>query len=172
MNAKTKSIAIIIGTLLVGIIIGSLGTGAIFSSRVAEIQALREDDGMSRFLEGMITPTDDAQQEEIRKVLRETQRRHMEIRRSVASEHQAVFTDMRAALSQILNEEQKEALRQRVEADRKRRRGFMKRSGNGPPRFGGPPFDSTMGRKPFRRKRMGLNQGTDSLRVPADSSAF
>ncbi len=164
MNAKTKSIAIIIGTLLVGIIIGSLATGAIFSSRVAEIQALRQENGMSRFLERMIEPTDEAQLAEIQAVLQETERRHMEIRRSVATEHRDVLVDMKRSLDQILNDEQKAALSQRVEKERKRRKGFMR--GEGPPRFGAPPFDSTMGRKPFRRRMM----GRDSMRVPVDST--
>lgn len=167
MNAKTKSIAIIIGTLLVGIIIGSLATGAIFSSRVAEIQALRQENGMSRFLERMIEPTDEAQLAEIQAVLQATERRHMEIRRSVANEHRDVLVDMKNALDEILNEDQKAALSQRVEKERKRRKGFMR--GEGPPRFGGPPFDSTRARKPFGRR--GINRDSlRSLRVFADST--
>ncbi|MEM8485225.1 MAG: hypothetical protein AAF564_06725 [Bacteroidota bacterium] len=167
MNAKTKSIAVILGTLLVGVIIGSLATGAIFSNRVAEIQALRKENGMSRFLERMIEPTDEAQQAEIQAVLRETERRHMEIRRSVALEHRDVFVDMRRSLDQILNDDQKAALSQRVEKDRKRRKGFMR--GDGPSRFGGPPFDSTRARKPFGRR--GLNKDSlRSMRVYADST--
>lgn len=169
MNPKTKSIAVIIGTLLVGIIIGSLATGAVFSNRVAEIQALRAENGISRFLERMIEPTDEAQRAQIQAVLRETEQRHIEIRRSVATRHRDVIVDMRASLAEILNDEQKEVLRQRMEGERKRRKGFNR--GEGPPRFGGPPFDSTMGRRPFRRKGMG-GAGADSLRMPADSSDF
>ena len=71
MNARTKSILIIIATLLIGIAIGALGTGTILNQRVETLQALREDDGFMFFIERVVEPVDEAQQQEIRAVLKE-----------------------------------------------------------------------------------------------------
>lgn len=155
MTAKSKSIAIIVGTLLVGAIIGSLATGAVFSQRVAELQALRSENGLTPFLERVIEPTDDAQKKQIRAVLEKSARRQMEIRRSIAAEHREVFEEMREELSQILTDEQKAALRAWIETDRRQRRrlpppDMMRRPGD--PRFDRAPFDSTERRRPWRRR--------------------
>ena len=169
MTAKTKSIAIIIGILLVGVIIGSLATGAVFSQRVAELQALRNDNGLTPFLERVIQPTDEAQRKKIREVLEKSARQQMEIRRSIMMEHREIFEEMREELSQILTDEQKTELRAWLERDRRQRRGvsppeFMRRPGE--PRFEGAPFDSTGRRRPFRRRR--FESGEEAA---ADSSA-
>ncbi len=167
MNAKTKSIAIIIGTLLVGIIIGSLATGAIFSNRVSEFQALRMENGLTRFLEQIIEPTDEAQQAKIREVLDNTAAKQMGIRKSIADEHRAVFEEMREELSLILTPEQKTKLRAWMERDRRGRPGFP------PPGMGRPDGSRFDGRMPFdstdlRRPQRGFRQGGKPL--PVDST--
>ncbi len=168
MTAKTKSIAIIIGTLLVGVIIGSLATGAVFSQRVAELQALRNGNGMIPFLERIIEPTDEAQRKKIREVLEKSANQQMEIRRSIMLEHREIFEEMREELGQILTAEQKEDLQRWMERDRRQRRGlpqpeFMR---PGESRLERAPFDSTGRRKPFRRRRFG-----PEAVPPADSVA-
>lgn len=155
MTAKTKSIVIIIGTLIVGVIIGALATGAVFSQRVAEIQALRDENGMTRFLERVIEPTDEVQQEKIRAILKETASQQMEIRRSIALEHREIFQALRADLAEVLTPEQKIELRKWIEQDRRRRPGwpppeFNRREGD--LRFQRMPMDST-GKRERRWKR-------------------
>lgn len=169
MTAKTKSIAIVIGTLIVGIIIGALATGAIVSQRVAEFQALRSDFGLARFLERVIEPTDEAQREEIRDVLDDVAERQIEIRRSIASQHREMFEDMREDLSLILTPEQKQELRNWMERDRTRRPGPPPDFGRpGRARFGSP-FDSTRMRKPAFRRRFERGR-MDSTRLDSVAS--
>ncbi|MFK7845621.1 MAG: hypothetical protein AB8G77_09985 [Rhodothermales bacterium] len=169
MTAKTKSIVIIIGTLIVGVIIGSLATGAVFSQRVAEIQALRDENGMTRFLERVIKPKDEAQQKEIRAILKKTASQQMEIRRSIVMEHREVFQELRAELAEVLTPEQKVELREWIEQDRRRRPGwpppeFNRREGD--LRFQRMPMDST-GWKGRRWKR----RFEDDAPATADSTA-
>ena len=174
MTARTKSIAIIIGTLLVGVIIGALATGAVFSQRVAELQALRNENGVSRFLENVIEPTDDAQKERIREILEKTSESHMEIRRSMMMQHRDVFQEMRAELSLVLTDEQKVQMREWFEKDR------MKRPRLRPPGFAGPkggekrfqrmPPDSTGQRRaPWRMRERGAERVAPAP-VEADST--
>ena len=80
MNARTKSILIIVATLLLGIVIGALGAGTLFNQRVETLQALREDDGFMFFLERVVEPVDEAQRQEIRVVLKEASQRQLALR--------------------------------------------------------------------------------------------
>lgn len=164
MTAKTKSIAIIIGTLVVGIIIGSLATGAIHSQRVAEFQALRNDTGLTRFLERVIEPTDEAQREQIRAILNASARQQLELRRSIVLEHRQLFEDLQEDLAEILTDEQKQQLRRWMEDERQRRRttfspDVMRRPEEG--RLRRVPRDSAGRRIPPRR-----------FRPPADSAGI
>ncbi len=154
MTAKTKSITIIIGTLVVGIIIGSLATGAIYSQRVAEFQALRNDTGLTMFLERAIQPTDEAQRKQIRAVLDAAAQQQMELRRSSLLEHRQIMEDLREAMSDLLTDEQKQDLRRFMENERLRRPGlpppeFMRRPDD--PRFRRLQPDSLGRRFPRRR---------------------
>lgn len=115
-------------TLLVGVLIGALATGAILNQRVEELQALRRQGGVVRFMERIIEPTDARQRAELRAVLDEFASRQMEIRQATFEEHRALFNTLREELDEILTPEQKQDLRAWM--DRESRRG---------PRFVGPP---------------------------------
>ena len=130
MNARTKSIAIIVATLLVGVAIGALSTGAIVNQRVETLEALREEGGFMYFLERVIEPTDEKQREEIRDVLEDASKRQIEIRQNIVNEHRALFAEVRAELDEILTEEQKEKLQLWAERER-----AMRRPGRRPPGF-------------------------------------
>lgn len=112
---------IIVGTLVIGIAIGALSTGAILNQRVETLQALREDPGFMFFLERVIEPTDEAQREKIRVVLQEAAEKRKELRRSMIEEHRSLFVDIREELDQILTAEQKMKLRTFMEQEMKQR---------------------------------------------------
>ena len=149
MTTKTKSVLIILGTLLVGVIIGGLATSAIFSQRVGAIQALRMQGGLVHYLENVIEPVDESQREQIQALLESTGERQMEMRRNMFDENRAIFSEMRNELDEILTEEQKSRLREWVQ--RENREG---------PRFRPPEM-----RRPREGRRPGMRQ-----RVPRDSS--
>lgn len=147
MNARTKSILIIIATLLIGIAIGALGTGTILNQRVETLQALREDDGFMFFIERVVEPVDETQQQKIRAVLKEAAQKRRQIRRSVVEEHRTLFTEIRSELDQILTDEQKAKLKAWVENEMRK---------GGPYERKPPPF--------MRGRPDGF--GPDSARIP------
>ena len=118
----------------------------------------------------MIEPTDDAQKERICEILEKTSESHMEIRRSMMTQHRDVFQEMRTELLLVLTDEQKVQLREWFENDR------MKRPRLRPPGFAGPrggegrfqrmPFDSTGRRKPPWRR--GLRDTTQAAPMPIE----
>lgn len=159
MNAKTTSVIIIIVTLILGVLIGSLATSAIMNNRLEALQALRMQDGLTRHLQRVIEPTDDAQKAEIRAILQQASRRQIEIRRSVFEEHRALFEEMRDELDAVLTAEQKEKLKRWVEQDGRAGRvspEFMRRRSEGGRFRGGPPhlgIPDSLSRDSLRQKR-------------------
>ena len=154
MTVRAKSILIVVGTLLVGVIIGALGTGALLSHRMSTLQALRAESGLVRYLEDVIEPVDEAQREEIRSILEAAARQQMEMRRYMYEQNRAFYEEMRTELGRILTEEQKARLR--AWAQRERRDG---------PRFRPPRFLRGPNRRMFDRP--GLER-----RFPPDSGRF
>lgn len=120
MNARTKSLLIIVATLIIGVAIGALSTGAILNQRVETLQALRDDPGFMFFLERVIEPTDEAQRAQIREVLTDAAEKRRELRRSMIEEHRFLFMEIREELDQILTSQQKEKLRAFMEQEMKR----------------------------------------------------
>jgi hypothetical protein len=119
MNAKTKSILIIIGSLFLGMVIGALSTGAVMNNRIETLQTMRMQDGLMRYLERVIEPIDENQQIEIRSILQRTSRKQIDLRRSVLEEHRILFSELRSELDDVLSPEQKDQLRAWAESDRR-----------------------------------------------------
>ena len=130
MNAQTKSLIVILATLLVGATIGALATSAIMNQRIEELQALRMEGGFMGLIERVIEPTDDAQRAEIRSVLEKAAKQQLEIRISMIEEHRSLFDELHTELDAILTTQQKERLSAFAEAERQR---FFK--GQPPPEF-------------------------------------
>lgn len=178
MNAKTTSVLIIIVTLALGILIGSLATSAIMNNRLEALQALRMQDGLARHLQRVIEPTDEAQKAEIRAILQQATRRQIEIRRSVFEEHRTLFEEMRDELDTVLTAEQKENLKKWVERDRragKVSREFMRRRSEGGRFREGPPYlgiPDSLSRDSLRQRRAERFRRMERLKsAEADSAA-
>lgn len=159
MNAKTTSAIIIIGTLVLGILIGSLATSAIMNNRLEALQALRMQDGLTRYLQRIIEPTDEKQKAEVRAILQQASRRQAEIRRSVFEEHRTLFEEMRNELDVVLTAEQKEKLKSWIAADGRAGRvspEFMRRRSEGGRFRGHPPYlaiPDSLNRDSLRERR-------------------
>ena len=115
MTARTKSILLLLGTLLIGMLLGVFVHTLMVEDRIERITSLRSQAGFVRFMENMIEPTDDAQHKAIRDVLDETAEKlnvhHAESRETV----QEIMESFRASLDSLLTEEQVNALNERME---------------------------------------------------------
>ena len=115
MTARTKSILLLLGTLLIGMLLGVFVHMLMVEDRIERITSLRSQAGFVRFMENMIEPTDDAQQKAIRDVLDETAEKlnvhHAESRETV----QEIMESFRASLDSLLTEGQVHALNERME---------------------------------------------------------
>jgi hypothetical protein len=133
MNTKTKSAIIIISTLLIGMILGSLITGSFMKNRAFDrIAELRNERGFVKRIERIIRP-DAAQQARVREILAQ----HFEKMHRLGEEIRVTFKTMNDSLIKdlepILRPEQIERFKKRM--DRMRR-------------FGPPPGKPH--RRPFR----------------------
>lgn len=138
MTARTKSTLILIATLALGIVLGSLITGAAVNRRLDRIAEMRTARGMAFFLERAIQPESEEQREAIRAVLDDAAPAFTEVMRE-SRERMARLTDsLRAELEPLLSDEQKA----RLEEGMRMRRG-------GPP-FGAPGDRPPPGAEPGR----------------------
>ncbi len=114
MTARTKSILLLLGMLLIGMLLGVFVHTLMVEDRIERITSLRSQAGFVRFMENMIEPTDDAQHKAIRDVLDETAEKlnvhHAESRETV----QEIMESFRASLDSLLTEEQVNALNERM----------------------------------------------------------
>ena len=155
MNARTTSTLIIVGTLLIGILIGSLATAALLNQRVDTLVALRQDGGPLWLLMDAIEPTDAAQRERITVILRSATQEQRVLRETTLNEHRALIREVQQELNRVLTAEQKTALKQRLERQAQQARQGPP-FGQRPPRRGFPPeIDSTRAKrfKAWQRER-------------------
>ncbi len=121
MTARTKSTLLLLGTLLIGMLLGVFVHTLMVESRIERLTSLRSQAGFVRFMENMIEPTDDAQRRAIRDVLERAAEQldmhHAESRETV----EGIMESFRASLDSLLTEEQVQALNERMERKRKYR---------------------------------------------------
>lgn len=139
MTTRVQSIMILVGTLIVGIAIGALATGAIFNARMDALRALRSPGGMQERIITVIQPESPEQAEQIQAVLDASEQRLRELRRTQARPFRAVIDSMHMQMQPLLSPEQWERLQTWREQDRKRWR-------NGPGRHQGKPGERRRGR--------------------------
>jgi len=131
MNSRTKSVGIIIGTLLVGILLGSVITGAVYQSRAEKQKRLRKPGGFVEHMQEMIDPHDEAQWQTIQPIVEETGRRHKEIMERAHGEMKGAFDSMLVELKPHLDEDQLKRLQEKQQRIREK-------AGQGPPPGGRP----------------------------------
>ena len=140
MNARAKSMLLLLVTLLIGMVLGALLHARIAEQRIERLAFLQSQPGFIRYMERAIEPQDAAQQEAIRAILYKTARSLATQRYSMQEETRAILDSTRAELARVLTEEQMEQLEERINHGRQR---FERRSAppgrNGPPRRRRPP---------------------------------
>ncbi len=136
MNPKIVSTLLIVGTLLVGIVLGVVGNGALQNKRMKELSKIRNNPrGFSEFVIRTVQPADDAQRLEVEQILEKYGAQYRVTRDRQQKEMEAIGDSMRAEMKLILSPEQYNALEEMFENRRKRddgERGRKKRQGPGP----------------------------------------
>jgi hypothetical protein len=132
MNVKLKSIIVIVSTLLIGMVLGSVITAAFVKNRAFDrIAEMRNERGFVKRIERLIQPDED-QKEKVREILVE----HFDKMRQLGEEMRITFKTMNDSLIKdlepILHPEQIERFKKRMER--------MKRFGGPPGKPHGPPF--------------------------------
>lgn len=114
MSTRTKTMFIILSSVIIGIAIGALGSGMLRENRVKRFERMRPEQRFSEVMEKIIQPEGE-QREAIEKVLKEQSEQIAAIQERYHSEIIAVFDSSRKALRSILTEEQRERLKEHIE---------------------------------------------------------
>jgi len=138
MSPKTRAGLMLMGTLLIGIVIGFLAAGALGQRRVERFERMRGRGGFVEFMLDVIQPRDEAQREAIVPVLEETARRNREIVAGTRQDLAAEIDSLKVRLAPVLDAEQMRRLE-----DAGRMRDVFRRPGGPPP---GPPGERRLRR--------------------------
>ena len=138
MKTHTRSMLVIVATLLIGILIGALGHGAFRGRRFRHIARLKTQEGFVTRMEGVIQP-EPAQQEAVRQILTQYVQLLEQVRLLLFAQLGAETDSMRTRLAPILTEEQKARLDEELKRLRRR-----------PPP---PPSETSRGKDRRRKKR-------------------
>ena len=137
MNDKIKFSGIIIGTLLIGFVIGFLTNGRLVKSRIDRMQSFYTEKGANRAFMRVLDPLPE-QMEKIRPILQQHARQNKELLKHHRSEQQALFLELENELRPLLTDEQMEKLEELKYRWQER---FARPGGHGrgPGHRGGPP---------------------------------
>ena len=119
MNVKIKTSAVIIVTLLMGILLGTLISRTMMRNQFErKIHGVRNQHGFLMLLERIIEPEEE-QYEEIKDLLNKRSRQLHEVGEKSRKEIEAIMNSLRTDIEPILTKEQKERLEYRMERFRK-----------------------------------------------------
>ena len=144
MNPSVRAWLLLLVTLLLGIVLGVLGGGALQERRLSRLDGIRRPGGLTEHLREVIRPVNDSQWNAIRPVIEATVQRNDALRRTQDASMRAAFDSLKATLMPMLDAGQRERLSRfapRRPGPPGGRRGPPGRpDGEGPPdREGGPP---------------------------------
>ncbi|KPL18934.1 MAG: hypothetical protein AMJ92_05505 [candidate division Zixibacteria bacterium SM23_81] len=109
MKIETKTYIIIVVTLVIGMVIGSLITGAVLRHRVRRFVNLRHPEHLTTRIEELIGP-DESQREAVHEILMKHSEQFLEIHSHFESEMLALRDSLRKDLDPILTDGQKKRL--------------------------------------------------------------
>jgi len=145
MNNKIKYTGIIIGTLLIGFVIGFLTNGRLVRSRIIQMQSFYTDKGANRAFIRVLDPSPE-QMEKIMPILHEHAMQNRDLLFGYREDQAALFLRLEDELSPYLTDKQMEKLEELKHRWRQRfnRPGGIRGRGpghrDGRPGGGGPPF--------------------------------
>jgi hypothetical protein len=147
MKPSTRSALLLFSTLLIGMAIGSLVTGALNNRRLERLVEMRSARGLSFFVEEVVRPESPEQLEAIRAVLEEAGPRFAAEMRGSRERMRQLADSVRAVLDPLLTPEQRARLDDRMRITRGR-------MPFGPPGAHGPE-DGRPGHRPDAERRRG-----------------
>lgn len=110
MTASTKSALMLFSTLLIGMLLGSLITGAVNNRRMRSLAEMRSARGLAIRFEDMVRPENEEQREEIRAVLDQAAPKFAAVMLESRERMRSLRDSVRAELDPLLTEEQRERL--------------------------------------------------------------
>ena len=118
MTASTKSVLMLFSTLLIGMLLGSLITGAANNRRMRNLAEMRSARGLAYYLEDVVRPDSEEQREAIRAVLEEAAPKFAETMMESRERMRELTDSVRAELDPLLTEEQRQRLEERMHIGR------------------------------------------------------
>jgi|GEM_PF-1182172 len=113
MSTKVKSSLIVLATLLIGIVLGALSTGALQKKKQAQNSRLPHHERFEKIMERIIRPTEE-QAQQIEAILDKRYDQIAGLQQSFQDQVFALYDSMRTDLSQVLTEEQQERLEKKL----------------------------------------------------------
>ena len=120
MKPGTKSVLLLFATLLIGMVIGSLVTGALNNRRLERLVEMRSARGLVYFVEEVVRPESPEQLEEIRAVLEAAGPRFAAEMQGSRERMRQLTDSVRAELEPLLTPEQRARLNERMRITRGR----------------------------------------------------
>lgn len=119
MKVRTKSTLIVVGTLMIGMVLGALLTGTFLIHRLKSIQEMRTSAGLTEEILKVIEPSDATQEADIRHILNEKTVKIEDLRLRYTNEAldsiRFVIQELQDALNPILSTDQQNRLNSRIE---------------------------------------------------------
>ena len=129
MSARVKSILLLAGTFLVGILLGVFATSTLQHRRMAELRQVREQGGIMRMLERTLEFESDAQRQEVEDILGQAEASFRAMRRTYTDSMLVHREELMDALQQVLTAEQLEEMEKHMTRERRSPRNRGRRNG-------------------------------------------
>jgi len=114
-SPRTKSVLLLVVTLLLGIVLGGVLTGWWVQNRADRVRALRTPSGFVERVVERVEPTSAAQRDSVEVIARRAARQLERLRRSHRQQTMTVLDSMRVELRTVLSEEQINTLDRRLQ---------------------------------------------------------
>lgn len=113
-SPQTKSVLILLATLLLGALLGAVLTGWWVQQRFDRVRALRTADGFVERVVQQVEPTSAAQRDSVRVIARKRAQQLQRLRGAHRADTRAVLDSLREDLRPVLTEEQIAQLERRL----------------------------------------------------------
>jgi len=110
MSTRTKSMLLLSGVLLLGVLLGALASGTVSNRRLARIAELRTSRGMAFVLEEVVRPETDEQRKAFREAVEEMAPGYADVFERTGTELRALNDSILAQLRPLLTVKQSERL--------------------------------------------------------------
>ena len=109
MNSKLKNSLILVGTLLIGLVLGVLISGRVMHSKVANFRNFYTEQGFNRQIMNVIRPTEQ-QRKQLQPVFRAQAKRNHDLFIQCRENHRDLMEQFKQELNQYLTAEQMKRL--------------------------------------------------------------